>query len=206
MKRTVTLGVVTSLLALGVATTRAQTDTNNTVTLQAQPLNVVLSGWAQNGASVTPVRINTKDVLNALGAAMGTNASARARLVLLTDDQNNQAIVVREMNGRTPVDTDVSGFFGRQTVLSVERSNANSRGRLAGVRYAIDQFSFGSTDTNSPTRVSFTVQGFTTSNLSNSSFVSQVNGTGNVTDKGDAVLRGTISGAGAKSETHVVPQ
>ncbi len=206
MKRTVTVGAMIGLLALGVAQTYAQTNTNTgtTVTVRVQSLNIALSGFAQNGATVTPVRINTKDVLKALGpvAANGTNFSSRARLIVSTDDQGNQTVAVREQTGKTIADTDVSGFFGHTQVMAVQRANTGARGKTSGVQYSIDQFMFGSSDTNSPTAVSFSVQGFTTSALANGSFVSQVNGTGNVVDKGDAVLRGSINGGGGKSETH----
>ncbi len=196
MKITVKFALAVALVAMGAAEALAQstnTNTTATTTFTVQNINVALTGFATGGQ---PVRIGTKDIIGIVGE---TNNMRGAKLILMTPADNSApgAFFLRTGSGKNITDTDVSGFFTHQTLMTVSKSNTNAKGVARGTQWSIDQFGFGSTDTAS----SFTVQGFTTTQLPSGNLNSSVNGTGNVKGN-DAVLRGVIGVNGAKSEQH----
>lgn len=188
-------------IALAFGGAVAQTSAQDTITLtdRTSNLNIALTGYVQteeseNSMNVERVRITSKDIVNF------AEAGNRAKLMIVTpvDYDGDTRVVVRESVGGETQETDLSGFFGASTQWLVEQSQTRGD-RTTGKQYSIDDFSFGGDETP----VGFDVQGFTTANISNGSFSSNVNGTG-YTPAGDAVLSGKISASGGKNETFTV--
>ncbi len=208
MKTVITLTAIGGFLALGAAQSIAQS-TNTFVTNSVQALNIALTGLAQNSSntngnsmSVHSVRITTRDVINDLGTATGTKFTGRARLLLVAPPEGgNSVIVVRDGTGRAVTDTDVSSFFSNQAVgAPVERSTTSGNGATSGVQYSTQNYSFGS----GATTISFNLEGFTTTTLSNQAFTSTVLGPGTVNGE-NAVLKGMISASPARLERILQP-
>jgi hypothetical protein len=198
MKKMAKFALTLGLLAVGTALAPAQE-----VEYHVQNVNVALTGFAQGGEGDTltadKVRITTRDLIAATGAAENPRGAKLLVMTPTADPEASSSFVVRTGTGRNAVDTDVSGFFSGQTWLIVEKSTLSGSGERRGTQYSIDTFGFGGE--GSP--VSFNVQGFTTTSLANQNLTSNVNGTGNV-NGADAVLRGTVKITGNKIEV-VVP-
>jgi hypothetical protein len=155
-----------------------------------------LSGFSGDDTGATPVRITTKDIINALNDA-GNSFSKRARLLVeVPADGGSPAFVVRD--GDT--DTDVSDSF------STDTSSTISNGRQ---QYQILTLQF-----DAGTGTDFLVSGFTTEHIGTvrgkdtgslsdqvTSLNSSVSGTGDVGGT-SAVLKGTVNAGGAKGEMH----
>jgi hypothetical protein len=180
MKKTLGLALVGGLLALGLGQSYGQ---SNTVSLQT--LNIALTGFSgggSNGTSAATEKINNQRIISSL---VGSN-STKSKLQFTVDSGGSVSVFVTTGSGKNVTAVDVSSFFsfGSSTDTLIKGKTG----------YTIDTFSFGGgTDTNgvSLTPISFTVQGFTTSQ-SSGAFNSQVNGSG--TDNGNlTVLKGTIS-------------
>jgi hypothetical protein len=194
------------LLAAAVVQTGAQ-ESNITVTVSAQNLNIALTGWAQGGgdnnnnATATKVRITTKDITHALGGG------SKSRLLLLVpvDFEGDTTVVLRDVVNKQNVDTDVTGAFSSETLAVVESSRSTGNGKTTGTQYSIDTFTYSAGgDETTPAPVTFNVQGFSTTKLPSGAFNSNVNGLGTV-NGADAVLSGKISTAAGKQETMTIP-
>jgi hypothetical protein len=185
MKKITTFGLTVGLL-IAAGQVFAQ-GTDQPTQYSVQDLTVALTGFAQGTGRATPVRITNKDIFGVVGTT-GT----RQKLVIAapTDGTGTTSFLVLTGTGNNITGTDVSGFFSSQTLLLVDNSSTDSSGKAHGTQYSIDQYMFGATGDNA-TAVSFNVQGITTKNMRNNSYLSSVNGTGNV-NGADAVLRGSI--------------
>jgi hypothetical protein len=204
MKKIMKLAGITALMAIGIAAANAQT-TN--VVLQ---LNVALSGFKQvDEANAAPARVNTKSLIDALNAITVDGIPAftfgkTARVLVVSQaggDGGTPSFIVREKVGTANVDTDVNAY------VSVSPSDAGEVRGINKTAYTILTFHF---DDGAGT--DFTVSGFTTLRNGKAAgkgvgavtdvttgVVANVSGTGHVA--GDfAVLKGTITGAGAKAE------
>jgi hypothetical protein len=193
--------VIGALAALGTLPGQAQV----TNVYFVQNLNVALRGYSQASTSdeemrVNTIRVTTKDLINAMGG------SSRARLLVLSPvGDGDVRFVLRDSSGGNNVDTDVTAFFTQDTLGEpVERSKTNPRnGRITGNVYSINAFNFGAVDQQDNPILVFALQGFTTTTLNNFRFISNANGTG-VVDGKDAVVQGTITTSGGKTETQIV--
>ena len=203
MKNTVKLAAIGALMVAGLVQSQAQT--SNVTFNVSQALTVALTGWAQTGGgsnstSVTSVHIGTKDVIGALAAATGTSFSPKAKLLILSaSDGSSTSIIVRDVAGKTNVDTDVSAFLARTTSVTAEKAVTSASGKTTGTMYSIDTFTFGG-GTNAATSLSFTVQAYTTTSLNSGAFSSAVNGSGTTTAGDTAVLKGNINASATKKE------
>jgi hypothetical protein len=85
-------------------------------------------------AVVKKVRVTTKDIIAALGAATTNGFSAKARLVFVINGTNSAAIQVRDNGGIV----DVSNFFAKTNgPISVHSFTLNSvKQTLTGITYA----------------------------------------------------------------------
>lgn len=192
MKRTAQIAVIGALLAMGIAQSNAQTPE------VVSTLNVALSGFSGDTSSATAVRITNKDIINALNnssSAFGFSSKAKLMIVVPADGGSPNFIV---RDGST--DTDVSDFFGTGS------SDVVSNGKQ---QYEVFELSF---DNGAGT--DFDANGFATDHIGMvngkdtgvldgqvTSFNSSVSGTGDV-DGSLAILKGTITAAGAKGEMH----
>lgn len=192
MKRTAQIAMIGAMLALGIAQTYAQTP------VVVSSLNIALSGFAGDSSSATPVRIGNKDIINALNnSSSGFGFSSKAKLMIVVPAEGGgPSFIVRD--GGT--DTDVSDFFGTGS------SDVVSNGKQ---QYEIFELSF-----DNGAGADFDVSGFATDHIGKvngkdtgalddqvTSFNSSVSGTGDA-DSTFAVLKGTITAAGAKGEMH----
>jgi len=191
MKRTAQIAVIGAMLAAGIAESYAQTP------MVVSSLNVALSGFAGDSSSATPVRITNKDIINALNASGSFDFGKGAKLMIVVPAEGGSpSFIVRE--GGT--DTDVSDFFGTGS------SDVVSNGKQ---QYEIFELSFGNGE-----GTDFDVSGFATDRIGKvngkdtgaldsqvTGFNSSVSGTGDV-DGTFAVLKGSITAAGAKGEMH----
>ena len=75
MKKIMKLAVISSFVALGIATANAQ--------VVVLPVNFALSGFKQSGDTATTVRLSNKDMFNALNEN-GSGLSRRAPKVTVT--------------------------------------------------------------------------------------------------------------------------
>lgn len=223
MRRAIQRTVIGAVALFAAAQTHAQSNIPVVLTNQVQTLNIALTGFVQgtptraNATRATAVRIASRDVITSLQGALGSNFTTRAKLVALNPtDGTPGTVVVRDTIGRTNIDTDVTSFFTLTNFNTpITQVTTNTRtGNRSGSSYAIESFQFigpAFTDTNGVTTnqftsLTFSVQGFTTANVSSGTFNSTVNGTGTVNGS-NAVLRGTIGGAAGKNQmtTNFVP-
>ena len=202
MKKIMKLAVIGTLIAIGISTANAQT-TNTNVVLG---LNIALSGFRQaDESNAAPVRITTKDVLNALNASSGGfNFGRSAKLVVVSSDGGGPSFFVREKTGTTTVSTDVSAYFTTSQTDEIIAKNGN--------RYSILTVTF---DNGAGT--DFNVNGFATRKQGRLSgrgigvitgvttgLTATVSGTGHA--NGDsAVLKGTVGASGPKAEIVETP-
>lgn len=191
MKRTAKIAVIGALLAASIAQSYAQTP------VVVSTLNVALSGFAGGSDSATPVRINNKDLINALNVGGGFDFGRGAKLMTVVPaDGGSPSFIVRE--GGT--DTDVSDFF------SIDTNGLVSNGRQ---QYQILLLSFSNGE-----GTDFDVRGFATEHIGTvrgkdtgplegqtTGISASVSGTGDV-DGTSAVLKGNVNVSGAKGEMH----
>jgi len=189
MKKIMKLAVISSFVALGIATANAQ--------VVVLPVNFALSGFKQSGDTATTVRLSNKDMFNALNEnGSGLSIGRSARLVAIEDTDGNITGFQTREHGAT---NDVSGS------ITVGSSDITVTGK--NVQYTILTFSFSDGNGND-----FTVSGYATIRKGKATghgvdpilnirigAAVQVSGTGHI--GGDpAVFRGTISASGAKAE------
>jgi len=199
MKNIMKLAVISTLMAIGIATANAQT-TNVTLLL-----NVALSGFSQADVSnAAPVKITTKDIITALnevsvGGISPFNFGKNAKVLVVSSETGQPTFLVRDKTGTNIVDVDVSNY------LSVSTSGEiNAKG---GARYSILTLNF---DNGAGT--DFSVSGFATRRKGNVSgrgigtlqnvtmgVTANVAGSGHVSGAA-AVFRGTVNASGPKAE------
>jgi hypothetical protein len=196
------------MITFGAAKVSAQSTNTNTVTFTTnvvQQVNITITGFEQaggsNSTSVTPVHIATKDIIRDLGTASGSSFGQRAKLVAVTPvGGGTTSFMVESGPSGTNGAVDVSSFVSATTVgTPVLKAKTNAKGKTTGTMYSIDSFTYGATDTNGnpTTGITFTLQGFTTTQLANGAFNSSVNGTG-TSGADPIVVHGTISGGPGK--------
>jgi hypothetical protein len=194
-----------------VTTTDQSTNTNPvkaTGAISSKSIIKALSG-ATNGFTTT-------EVVTTNGTIVTTNEvqtpiivktfAANAKLIMFFRDnaQGNggPTFFVREVIGRTNVDTDVSGFFNASTYGKV----GVAKGKL---EYDLLSFSFDNGKTGTANGVYVSVNGFMTVNKANlksktlgtgTNVVSSFSGTGAgsaTLGLNNAIVKGTVSGTGA---------
>src|SRR5262245_55585949 len=105
MKNIMKLAVITTLMAIGMATANAQTTFTNVVL----NLNVAISGFRQaDESNAAPVRITNKDIFAASGQAIGKTGKLLA--VTTVDNGDEPSFVIRERAGVEVVDTPLEGM------------------------------------------------------------------------------------------------
>jgi len=198
MQKTVKVTVLAALLAFTTAQIKA--DQTNLV----QEFNIQLTGVSQGATSTTrnvtvtqvnAARVDTRDVINALGAATGNSFSRAAKLLVITAlPQGWVSVVVQD--GTTRV--DVSWFFLlEQESGQVSSSTVNLRtGRGSSTSYGIERFALSDAGGYPGLSVHFDVQGIATDQTNTENAPSrQV--TADVAGAGDragnlVILQGTI--------------
>jgi hypothetical protein len=155
MKKTIQLAMIGTILAMGLLHAKAQTTNTNLVL----SVNIALTGFLQttedtNAATVEPVRITTRNVIDAFGTATTTTFSPRARLLAINTlgAPDGPRFVIRDAG----VDTDVSNFLAVDSFGSVRRFQTAASGRTTGIEYSILQVEFSAGQQN------FFVEGFST--------------------------------------------
>jgi hypothetical protein len=211
MKNTMKITVIAALASL--AAVQAWADQTNLV----RNLDIELVGVQQGGTTtsrnittttVDKVKLDTADVINAIGSATGNTFSPRARLVVITPLANGSVTMAIRDGGNS---VDVSGFFV-QSYLSdaVGRSTVNNRtGRSNGSNYSFQRFELQDADGNQPLALHYSVSGVAVENFSipaipgpSSELSADVSGTGDSAGK-LLILQGTIRVYGETIE--VVP-
>lgn len=199
MKNLAKLSVVCAVLALAGTRVGAQNLVQN--------ITIALSGYDQspavdNGTNTTQaavgILVTTKNVIQALGAALGVSFSSSAQLqFLLSTAGVLQSVAVSDGGQQTDVTSFVTITDGNYVIKS--KSN-DSTGVGSQLEYGIREF------TLSPGGgLSFDVQGFTTIIASTTAgsggttttvvqFTAAVAGTGTDANGNTLVLKGTISG------------
>jgi hypothetical protein len=139
-----------------------------------QNINIHLLGLKQGGTStnrsiistdVDFVRVSSRQVVVALGAATGNSFSWGARLVLVSPlDSGDRHVEVRDGDKKV----DVTGFFSIEPVSdSVQRSELNTRtGRYFANDYFIERFALHNNE-GSAVGLHFDVRGFAIETSSN---------------------------------------
>jgi len=204
MKKTMKLGLITTLMAIGIAAANAQTTTTNIVL----NLNIALSGFGQADVSnAVPVRIANKDILIAFGTSEGGfTVSKGAKLIVVSpaEDGGGPEFFIREKTGTNITDTSLS--------LLMTVSQTDSVIGAKGVSYSILTLNF-----DNGVGSNFSVSGFATFHTGKASgkgvgsisdvttsVSATVSGTGHI--NGDyVILKGTVSASGPKVETVEVP-
>jgi len=181
-----------AIFALGLQAVNAQT--TNVVMVA----NVALTGLKQaDNNNAAAIRINTKDLLNALNAG-GFNFSRNAQLLLVSQEDQLPIFAVRDRIGTNVTTTDISSVFSISEATEVHANNNI-------LSYAAQTFNFNSDG------VYFNVSGFTTLRRGRVTGVgiaplSRVNslsskGSGYGSMNGaDSVFSGGISAIGARAE------
>lgn len=140
--------LTTTLLALGVAQAYAD-QTNLVQNVSIQLLGVKEGRTVTNGSTVTTfvdtVRVDTRRVISAIGAATGYTFSLNSRLVLVTP-QNGNSMTFEIRDGTAKV--NVSQFFGyMQTSDSVTGSRVNTRtGRSFETKFSVQRLVLQNSD------------------------------------------------------------
>lgn len=158
MKTTLKLAVIGALMAIGVAETKAAA----AKTIWVQPVNFTLTAWTDGVAK--SARITTKDVIQALSGVNGsvTNPvfSKSAQLLFkmdTTSSNNTQILVVRD--GKPKVDTDVTGFFGFNDLVSINGANVVISSATVTTNFKISKHNLNEFDF-AGSGLSFEVAGF----------------------------------------------
>ena len=183
----------TNTLTTSTNTINTSTNTTGTSTNVALVVTIALTGLKDNGQSnAIPVRITTKDVLALLNPNGGVQFDKTARLIFLSDDDQEPTIWVQQGSKTNFTLVDASSVFTISQPLEVDSNNNLTS-------YAIRIFSF---DNGNGT--TFSVSGFTTMRrtritsrnvgtlLRVSTAQAQVAGGGTI-NSASTVLRGTIN-------------
>jgi hypothetical protein len=196
MKKIMKLAVITTLMAIGIATTNAQSTFTNVVL----NVNISLNGFRQSDESnAAPVRVSNKDIFGALNIT-----GKGAKLIAVRPAEGGDiAFYVRERSGSEVVDTLVTGMsisfdpvvFGANGlthgILTVNFDNgAGTSFSVSGVATQREGRASG--------RGTGTIPGVITG------WTGTVSGAGQV-DSQPAVLRGNVNISGAKAEIIEVP-
>jgi len=160
--RVLKLTAVAAMLVVGTILARA--DQTNLV----ENIQIRLNGLRQGSTStnrtqvvtaVNAVVVDTRQVIQALGAATGNNFSSRSRLVLITplDGVSSSSVQVRDGNNQV----DVTGFFVlEQRGAGVHSSVLNTRtGRSTRTLYSIQRFALQDSPSYSGLNTHFDVSG-----------------------------------------------
>jgi hypothetical protein len=204
MKKTMKLAIITTLMAIGIATANAQTTTTNVV-LNA---NISLSGFVQAGESnAAPVRIANKEIFLAYGTSENGHTVAKgAKLIVASPaDGGEPTFFIREKTGTDVTDTSLD-------LLMTVSTSAEEVVGANGVRYTILTLNF-----DNGMGTDFSVSGFATLKEGSAkgtgtgsipgvttSVSATVSGSGHVNGE-DAILKGTFSASGAKAEVVEIP-
>lgn len=193
MMKALKIGIVSSLVAFAPAILHAQT--TNVVMV----VNMALSGFKQSGDLAVPVKVTTRDILNALNGIGQFSFGRNAQLVLRSEEDQLPTFAVREKTGTNVVETDISNFLVLGEDIEVHANNNMQS-------YSLQIVSFDDHNGNS-----FSVSGVTSLRRTTivsrgigplqrvSSASSQVSGSGTV--GGDTVmLRGSFTAGSAKVE------
>jgi len=200
MKHLLKYALLTTTLSL--AALPAGADQTNLV----RGLDIQLSGLKQGDSStfrnittttVQRTRVDTRDVIEAIGTATGVEFSERARLVLITPLPNGDPTVAIRDAGNS---TDVSPFFGYEKVSpAVTQSRVNTRTEdYSGSSYSIQRFVVKDSEPYSSLPLHFNLSGVAVETFSNTAHPgprneveADVSGAG---DKGGEllILQGTI--------------
>ena len=181
-------------VAFLVCQANAQTNTAPGSTNVGLVVNISLTGFKEDSQSkATPVRVTTKDVLAALNSSGGFNFDKAARLIFLSNEDQEPTVWVQEGTGANAPLVNINNFF---SVSQPDEVDANQ----GLTSYAIRIFSFD--DGHGTT---FNVSGLTTMRrrpirspnvgplLRVASAQAQVAGQGTMNGAA-VVLRGTING------------
>ena len=202
MKNIMKLAVITTLMAIGMATANAQT-TNIVLNL-----NVALSGFMQSDESnAAPVRIANKEILIAYGTSAGghtVDKSAKLMVVSPAEDSGGPTFFIREKSGTNITDTSLS------LLMTVSESDPVIGAK--GVSYRIITLNF-----NNGVGTDFSVSGFATFHQGKASgkgvgsisdvttsVQATVSGTGHINGE-YAILKGNVNASGPKAEIAEVP-
>lgn len=169
MKHTTEFAVIAAVLCLAPAHARA--DRTNLV----GNLSIRLLGFKQGGTtttrnttttSVNRVRLDTRDIINALGTATGNAFSDAARLVLIRPFSYGYPTIAIRDGGNS---FDVTGLVLQDRLSdSVGSSTINNRsGRYVASTYSIDRLTLQDAPGYPPLTLHFSVSGLTTDTLSN---------------------------------------
>jgi len=209
MKKIMKLAVITTLMAIGIATANAQVTNTNTTTISTNvtlSLNISLTGFRQTDESnAAPVRITNRDIFNNLNSSSNGFAFGRtAKLMVMssTDGSSGPSFFVRERTTGTNVtDTPLTGII---TVSQTDEIVARG-----GKRYTILTLTF---DNGAGT--DFIVIGFATLREGRASGGRGVGSVQNVTtivtatvsgpghiDGAAAIFKGSVNASGPKAET-----
>jgi len=199
MKNIMKLAVISTLMAIGIATANAQ---NTNIILK---VTVALSGFRQvDESNAAPVKITNKDIFAALSADTNSVAFGKSAQLVLVSTEGSDALPtfqVRERgDGTNAIVTPISA-----DIIHVESSGTEIVAKNGTTRYTILRFIYNDGAGNS-----FDVSGFATLRRGrisgrgigtlNDRVISAavtVAGTGSV-DSANAVLRGTIAASGPK--------
>jgi hypothetical protein len=204
MKNIMKLAVITTLMAIGIATANAQTTTTNIVL----NLNIALSGFMQSDESnAAPVRIGNKEILLAFGTSEGghtVDKSGKLIVVSPAEDSGGPTFFIREKNGTNITDTSLS------LLMTVSESDPVIGAK--GVSYRIITLNF-----DNGVGTDFSVSGFATFHQGKASgkgvgsisdvttsVQATVSGTGHINGE-YAILKGNVNASGPKAEIAEVP-
>ncbi len=196
------LAVITTLMALGIASANAQT-TNVVLNL-----NISLSGFAQaDESNAAPVRIANKEILLAFGTSSnGFTVAKGAKLIVVSPagDGEGPTVFIREKTGTNTTDTSLS------LLMTVSRSDSVIGAK--GVSYSIITLTF-----DNGLGTDFSVSGFATFHQGKASgkgvgsisdvttsVTATVAGTGHVNGE-FAILKGNVNASGPKAEIVETP-
>jgi|SwirhisoilCB1_FD_contig_31_15819087_length_929_multi_6_in_0_out_0_2 hypothetical protein len=205
MKKTMKLAVISTLVAIGIATANAQDTNATTATNIVLNINIALTGFSQSDSNATAVRLSNKEIFSAFNAGGGGTVGKSAKIIAVTtaDNSGGPTFFIREKNGTSVTDTPIN-----LTVSQTDEIVGKN-----GVRYSIITLTF---DNGAGT--DFSVSGFATRREGRTSgrgignitgittgLTASVAGTGHI-DGNPAVLRGNVNASGAKPEVvDIVP-
>jgi hypothetical protein len=136
--------MIASMVQIKAATTNLVQNIDFSLTFyeQGNTNQVMRGGVVQKTiVAVNKVRVTTRDVIAALGAATTNSFSAKAQLVYVRDANSLSNVAVVQVRDGTNV-VDVSGYLARTNGdISVHGSVLdNLNGRLTGTTYSLQQF------------------------------------------------------------------
>jgi hypothetical protein len=191
VKENLRIAVLAVLLTAGLAH-------GATTATQAQTVNFTLTATVQGpataaGSTCTTASLATQDVIGALGKAHNQTFSAKAQLLLLGNSTGGLMFYVRDVVGKTNVDTLVNDSFSMSTLGAVTQTTTSKGNATTGSEYEV-----GTLGVQTPS-LNISLYTYGTQTLGTGALTASGFGAGSV-GANQAIFKGTVTFSSIKAQ------